>query len=409
MLEGYYSDAPELGNWKIKKNEIRWLFLDALANFRTKGTVYRMKKWLTVAFLSTGLMMAKTVVIESTLPDAWPDEVLKLAAPEVVKQLWGKEEAAKKVREFLAADHPAEKKIEVLTWCSGVVERPDFLMELAALCAKAGQIDRSFYWMQRAAREDVCEVAEIESDGDFAVLVKDSRWFQFKEFLQACESQWQQSSFYRQVLTLPASYDGQSPIPLVVGLHGFGSLPEDFSGADFQRISDAQGIAFLGVSGRRALGRHAFMWTESFEKDLQHIEQAIRRCGPLLKVAPGRSVAIGFSQGGQLAAEIAAAQPNQYRGCLSMSPGSRYPSALVERLAASQASRSGQRYFFTWISGEGSGPKNRAQIWRTALEKRDAIVHEYEFPGKGHQWPRNYEDYVAITLQVLLGEKPRSE
>ena len=409
MLEGDYSDARELGNWKIKKNEIRGLFLDALAIFYAKGTVNRMKKWLIVAFLSTGLVMAKTVVIESTLPDAWPDAVLKLAAPEVVKQPWGKEEAAKKVREFLDADHSNEQKIEVLAWWSGVAERPDFLMELAARCAEAGQIDRALYWMQRAAREDVCDVAEIESDDDFAVLVKDSRWFQIKEFLQACESKWQESSFYRQVLTLPASYDGKSPIPLVIGLHGFGSLPEDFSGADFQRISDAQGIAILGVSGRRALGRHAFMWTESFEKDLQHIEQAMLRCGPLLKVAPGRTVAIGFSQGGQLAAEIAAAQPNNYRGCLSMSPGSRYPSDLVGRLAASRASLSGQRYFFTWISGEGSGPRSRAQIWRTALEKRDAAVHEYEFLGKGHQWPRNYEDYFAITLQVLLGEKKRSE
>lgn len=71
MLEGDYSDARELGNWKIKKNEIRGLFLDALAIFYAKGTVNRMKKWLTVAFLSTGLVMAKTVVFESTLPDAW--------------------------------------------------------------------------------------------------------------------------------------------------------------------------------------------------------------------------------------------------------------------------------------------------------------------------------------------------
>ena len=368
-----------------------------------------MKKWMTLACLWSGVVMAKTLVIESPLPGSWPDVAVELAAPEVVKQPWGKEEAAKKVREFLAADHPAEKKIEVLTWWAGVAERPDFLMDLAARCAKAGQIDRAMYWLQRAAREDVCDAAEIESDEDFAVLIKDSRWTKVKEYLRVCEVKWQESSFYRQVLTLPASYDGQSPIPLVIGLHGFGSLPEDFSGADFQRICDAQGIAFLGVSGRRPLGRHAFMWTESFEKDLQHIEQAMLRCGPSLKVAPGRTVAIGFSQGGQLAAEIAAAQPNKYRGCLSMSPGSRYPSALVERLEAAKASLAGQRYFFTWISGEGGGPKSKAQAWRTALEKRDASVHEYEFPGKGHQWPRNYEDYFAITLQVLLGEKKGSE
>lgn len=366
-----------------------------------------MKQWMTLICLWSGVALGKTLVIESPLPSSWPAAPLEIAAPAVVKQPWTGDEARKNVRDFLAADHAAEKKIELLTWWAGVVERPDFLVDLASRCAKAGQIEPALYWLQRAAREDVCEAAEIEGDEDFAVVRKDGRWAKVKEYLRACEGKWQESSFHRSVLTLPEQYDGKSAIPVVIGLHGFGSLPEDFAGADFQRICDAQGIAFLGVSGRRPLGRHAFMWTESFEKDWQHVEEALTRVRAHVNPATGRLVTIGFSQGGQLAAEIAAAFPDRVRGCVSMSTGSRFASGLGERLQQSTASLRGQRYFFSWISGEGAGPRQRVDGWRPALEKKQALVHVYQFPGKGHEWPRSYEDYFAITLQVILAAESK--
>lgn len=361
-----------------------------------------MKSLLFIACVWSHIALAKTVVMEAALPLSWPAMTVVVAIPEVVNPSWSAADAAPKVRQFLAAEHSAQEKIDVLAWWAGKVERPDFLVDLAWRCAVLGQNDNAFYWLQRAAREDTCDPADIEADENFAKLLKDPRWPKVKEFLDACEAQWQASSFYRQVLTLPESYDGKSPIPLVIGLHGYGSLPEDFSGDDHQRICDAQGLAFLSVSGRRPLGRNSFMWTESFDKDWRHIEAAIERARQHLNPATGKMAAIGFSQGGQLAAEICAAQPQHFRGCLSMSPGSRYASGIGERLEKSPASLSGQQYFFSWISGEGVGPKQRVQAWRPMLEKQQAQVYQHEFPGKGHTFPRNYEDYFSIGLQVIL-------
>ena len=361
-----------------------------------------MKRCVALVWLGLSHAWGVTKVIEAPLPDDLPAKVENIAAPVVMAQSWTGAEAKAKVREFLKADHSEEEKIAVLTWWAGQAERQDFLVDLARRCAVAGRLDECIFWLQRAAHEDVCDPGELENEPDFAPLLKDARWPKLKAFLRECEARWQQTTFYRDVLTLPTDYDGKTPIPLVVGLHGYGSVPEDFAGADFQKICDAQHIAFLAVSGRRPLGRHAFMWTESFEKDRQHIEQAMLRSLQHLQVAPGRTVAAGFSQGGQLATELAAAQPNKYRGCLSMSPGSRYASELLSRLKQTNASLTGQQYFFSWISGEGRGPAQRVKEWRPALEQRNARVYEYEFPGKGHEWPRHYEDYFAISLQVLL-------
>jgi predicted esterase len=370
--------------------------------FAEKSATIFLMKWIVILVcFGVGLAQGKTMVFEAELPKSMPALVHDIKIPTAKDAGWSLAEAPQKVRQFLAAKNSDAEKIDVLSWWASKAERPDFLYDLAARCAKADQVDAAIYWLQRAAREDVCDVADLSADERFASVKKDVRWSKLLGFLRACEAAWLETSFYRDVLTLPESYDGKSSIPLVIGLHGYGSLPEDFAGADFQKISDTQNIAFLAVSGRRPLGRHAFMWTESFEKDRQHVENAILRSRKHFLVAPGRLVAAGFSQGGQLAAELVAFDPQQYRGCISMSPGSRYASGLVERLQ-SRSSLTGQRYFFTWISGEGSGPRTRVLSWRQALEQKQALVHEYEFPGSGHEWPRNYEDYFAITLQVLL-------
>ena len=371
------------------------------------GTVFFMKWILTFVCLGMTVAQGKTMVVEAGLPATLPAALYDIKAPAPKDTGWSMAEAPQKVRQFLAEKNSDAEKIEVLSWWAARTERPDFLFDLAARCAKAEQTDAAIYWLQRAAREDVCAVAELSSDERFATVKKDERWSKLLDFLRACEAGWQETSFYRDVLTVPESYDGTSAIPLVIGLHGYGSLPEDFAGSDIQKICDVQNIAFLAVSGRRPLGRNSFMWTESFEKDGKHIDAAIERARPHLKVTRGRMVAIAFSQGGQLAAEITAAFPQHYRGCISMSPGSRFLDGLVGRLEKVPISLAGQQYFFSWISGEGPRPKQRVQSWRLVLEEQNATVYQYEFPGKGHNFPRNYEDYFSIALQVILRKTPK--
>jgi predicted esterase len=356
-----------------------------------------------------GMAAAKTVTVNETPPMITAEPPFKMEAPIVsasVAKLWSAEvvgtELSSKVRKFIAGDHPAQEKIDVLAWWAGRAEQPDFFVELASRHAVLGQIDQAIYWLQRAGEEDGLDVADLEADEGLAKVRVDPRWAKLKPYLQACEAEWQKSSYFLQILTLPEKYDGKSPIPLVIGLHGFGSVPEDFSGADHQRLSDSLGVAFLSVSGRLPLGRNSFMWSGDFALDWKHIETAIARTRSDLTPALGKMVAIGFSQGGQLAAEITAAHPQHFRGCVSMSPGSRFASGMADRLGKAPTSLAGQQYFFSWISGEGSGPKQRVLSWRPVLEKQKAQVYQYEFPGKGHTFPRNYEDYFAITLQVIL-------
>jgi predicted esterase len=188
---------------------------------------------------------------------------------------------------------------------------------------------------------------------------------------------------------------------VVLGLHGYGSWPEDFTGADHQKICDDLDVAFFSLSGTIPLGRNSFMWSARHEDDWSRIQKALKRVEGQVVVKPGQIMAVGFSMGGQLAVHLTAAYPQEMAGCLAMSPGSRYPGRLAEVLQTGAAKREGQSVFLSWISAEGAGIKARSQEQAAVLEKHGVSSYVHEFPGKGHHFPRAYADYYGVALQVI--------
>lgn len=279
-------------------------------------------------------------------------------------------------------------------------EPDDFVAE-AAKFAKAGDHDRAFAWLQRAAREDCANADDIAGDDDFASLHKDERWAKLLDYLRACDKAWASSGFTREILITPTGYDGKRPIPVVLGLHGYGSWPEDFTGADHQKICDDLDVAFFSLSGTIPLGRNSFMWSARHEDDWSRIQKALKRVENQVQVAPRKLMAVGFSMGGQLAVHLTAAYPQEMAGSLAMSPGSRYPGRLLEVLESTQQQRTGQSVFLSWISAEGAGIKARCQEQAALLEKHGVSSYVHEFSGKGHHFPRAYADYYGVALQVI--------
>ncbi len=364
------------------------------------------------AFLVSPIF-AKTVVEEALLPIKMPAVMFVVAAPtcdSAAVKKWQLESLTRAQIEALVKTCDEQKNqaadaLTMLTWLAEKQQCADLFFEVAARSAEGKNADAAWYWLQKAARENECDVAEVESDPRFASVIADARWQKGKTFLLACADAWKTSEFYRDVLTLPSYYDRKKAIPLVIGLHGFGSQPEDFSGDDHQNICNELGVAFLSVSGSIPLGRNSFMWSHSYENDWQHVQHAIKRHSDQFTILAGKISAIGFSQGGQLAADVTAAYPEQLCGCIVMSPGSRNGNRFREALEKGGKNARPQKYFFSWISGEGDGPKMRSAEMMKMLENTKSQVFHHEFPGKSHSFPRGYADYFSIALQVIMQEK----
>lgn len=345
-------------------------------------------------------LRAETFLIEGKTPSQWPAAVVQIQPSEGKAPSWAREATEQKVRQFLRDDHTNEEKWQSMSWWLTGHPSGEGFVRMVKLCASLQRWQEAFYWMQRWAREEGGDWEEWEQEKEFEPLRQRPEWPRVREYVQTCDKVWQESDYSRLCVTWPTGYDGKEPLRWVIGLHGFGSWPEDFQGEDFQRLSDAQRLVVIGVSGRRVLGRNSMMWTEDFAKDSAHVAKALELVRGRAKLRREGGIVVGFSQGGQLAAEISAAWSERVAICVSMSPGSRFPSALRQSLSKNAPSLAHQRYFFSWISGEGASPKQRIDDWWGCLQERGARCDVHVFPGKRHSWPARYEDYFAVVWQL---------
>jgi predicted esterase len=191
---------------------------------------------------------------------------------------------------------------------------------LACYESLCGRAEDSLYWLQEAAIHEGVNVAWSQEDSDLENLRADWRWPQVLAFLEACDAYWQESGLEDHQLVLPADYDGQ-PIPTFVWLHGKGDRAASYVFPSLQEIADRERVAFVSVSGTLVNGPKSYSWSDDMDRNEARIDAALAKFGSQLKVQEGRIALGGFSQGGQVAGELAARSPQRYSGALLMSPG----------------------------------------------------------------------------------------
>ena len=304
------------------------------------------------------------------------------------------------------ADDNIEAAIQFQHWAAAA-EPGEGLYDLACFYARAKKLEAALYWLQRAGIEEGVDLEWAAQDADLAAVRADPRWEKLTPYLDACAAFWRKSGTRREVVTLPDGYDGNVPIPVIVGLHGLGSRPEDFAGSeDDQRLADSLGVALVGVSGTDPRGPNSFVWSEDVARDAAHVAAALERVSDRVKVRPGRVVLIGFSQGAQLAVELAARDPERYAGVIALCPGFRGES----QLGAVEPGEAHARLSCFIVSGTDESRGNRILAGKDArwLREAKALVVHHVYRGMGHTFPPGYYDNLSIWVQVILGLSEKS-
>ncbi|HET9955632.1 MAG TPA: alpha/beta fold hydrolase [Polyangiaceae bacterium] len=275
--------------------------------------------------------------------------------------------------------------------------------KLACSYSRSGDVGAAIYWLQRAAKEDGVDPGWAARDPDLALVRADKRGPTLFSYLDRMAEYYEHHPLDRQILSLPKSYRVGRPIPMLIGLHGFGSVPEDFSG-DFELMADALGMALLAVSATITRGPESFAWREDVLADTSRIERAIAAVSEQVTVTSGQIYLIGFSQGGQLALEIAARQPERFRGAIAMSPGT---VSSMERIAFADSKLSGRRFVIV------VGQKEHARVLATAQNSNERLlqfgaqVYYHVYPGVSmHAFPPDYSEVLPKWLSFLAGGEP---
>jgi predicted esterase len=230
-------------------------------------------------------------------------------------------------------------------------------------------------------------------------LRADPRWDRVLSFLKLCSRYWSASGAEDHQLVLPANYDGQ-PIPVMIWLHGMGSRAESYNFPELQDIADRERVAFVSVSGTIVNGPTSFSWAESMQRNEKRIDAALAKFADKLKPKEGQIALGGFSQGGQVAGELAAKRPERYSGALIMSPG-----GFDFSLDDFEATEKHKRQTVIAVCGAGEHPGNVRMTERYAdwFESAGAnVTHKPYEELNYHSLVPDFEERLSEWIPMLL-------
>ncbi len=117
---------------------------------------------------------------------------------------------------------------------------------------------------------------------------------------------------------------GEGPFPVAVWLHGYRGYAADGYGesaAVMQAHADKLGAVILGFPATTNLDDDTQQWSEEPVADHAYVQHRLRGAAKSAKLDLKRVALFGFSQGAQVAAELATLHPDKYLGAILMSPG----------------------------------------------------------------------------------------
>ena len=272
--------------------------------------------------------------------------------------------------------------------------------DLACYYGRSADVAASLYWLQRAGLEEGVDPKWAGEDADLEPVRRDSRWPALSKFLFQCADHWEKTGHTATVLILPKKYTKDRPITLLVGLHGLGHNPAGFM-EGYQTDADDLNVAFVGVSGTLARGKNRFAWSHDHAKNAARLDAALQEIADRATVQPGNIILFGFSQGAQVAAELAARDPKRYAGAIVLSPGglpspdssvfgSQCPPGLCP--GGRRPRTAGQRPAYRGI--------------RSAVSRRCAQVRHKEYAGVAqYALPTDYFEVLPEWIDFILAAK----
>jgi predicted peptidase len=188
-------------------------------------------------------------------------------------------------------------------------------------------------------------------------------------------------------LYVPKSYNGSTPIPLVVMMHGaLGDERYFFSGlfdpAIVKSEADRHGFILAGLNGR---GRFAVSQDDVFE-----VIKAVTRD---YKIDASRVCLLGHSLGGVGAWIVAAAKPELFAAIAAVSGG---PPAQGDALTALLAKLNGKPAMVVHGAQDGIAPVQLSRTMTAAAEKAGLKVSYVEVPDADHL------SVVASTFPAVM-------
>lgn len=272
---------------------------------------------------------------------------------------------------------------------------------LACFYSLAGDSDAALYWLLTAGQEEGADPEHAAVDTDFANIRKDKRFKDAIKYLEESADYHRKNAKPVTLSYFPKKHDPKKPTHVLILLHGRGSAPSQFFGDFTQDLAETLGLPIVSVSGTQPTGPKRFVWSQDPKKDAERIDAALATLNDKLTIAPTGRITLGFSEGGQMAVEIAARDPEKYAGAIGMSPGADF--SLGE--AKADPKLKGKKFFVTIGTEEHPGNKSLADKDTDWLKKAGVDVELLKFKGIGHTLPEDFTDQLPKWVKAITNTK----
>jgi len=253
---------------------------------------------------------------------------------------------------------------------------------VACAWARQGDPDTALSWLEKAAQSGFTDAKALESDTDFNTLHSLPGWSVVIGAINdnRIRRRTRISRLFATLpppLALPDDWDGVTPVPLIIALHGYGGRAENFP--KLWRRAAAKKSAIVVAPWGHSPIYNGSSWTDLFEAETI-VELTIDWVAERYPIDRQRIVLSGFSQGGYMSYAIAVRRPELFAGVIPM--GSGYVPSFDK---PPQAGEHRPRYYFMI----GVDDKSVAQTKRAAADF-EAAGYEVDlrvYPQSGHSFP----------------------
>jgi predicted esterase len=271
--------------------------------------------------------------------------------------------------------------------------------DLACYLARIDKLDAAFYWLQLAAAEEGVDTTHASRDPDLESLRKDARWEKVAKYLEECNRYFETATPPRTVVIAPKDYRKETPITVVLWLHGYGSNPDDFVNAAAQGYADRLNVALVGCSATLPKGPRSFVWSDDVDANIKRIQAALAEVSDRVTIDKGKIIALGFSQGAQVGVDVAIRFPEVYAGAIALSVGGK-PHLLGVEHSPLLAKRG---FVLSVNADERPGNVHQTKLNAEWLRSAKAQVIHKEYPGvASHSFPEDFDERFGEWVKFIL-------
>ncbi len=304
-------------------------------------------------------------------------------------------------RDFMAARSAGDwaKAIDIAKKWTGI--KPNDAVAaycLASAYARNGNTKDAVIWLNKSIDNGFDRATYMSKDEDLDSIRSDPGYLEAKRKAEAAQMRrYEIAAQAFPVFDVPSTYDGASPIPLLIVLHGAGSNAEDMARA-WRTVAADMGAVLLLPRANHTVGDNAYRWGDVDETDYM-IEAMLVYAREHVHLDAKHVILAGFSQGAYMALSVGLRHPKEFSGIIAMS--SAYDASIL------QNAHKGTTHWPKVHLMVGDKDRVLGMNRQAAKELKSAgiDVDLVVYPNLGHAFPKNSDAELKKAIKAIFDRK----